>query len=40
MMTRLMWRIAPIAVRLGLNLNWIFDPVTSWRRGEPFRLRR
>ena len=33
----LMWRIARVAVWLGLNLNWLFDPVTAWRRGEPVR---
>ncbi|WP_181318166.1 hypothetical protein [Pseudogemmobacter blasticus] len=31
--------IVRIAVRLHLNLNWIFDPVTSWKRREPL-LRR
>ena len=32
--------VARIAVRLGLNLNWIFDPVTARRRGELFLRRR
>lgn len=30
--------LARIAVRLRINLNWVFDPVTAWGRDEPFRL--
>lgn len=26
-----------IFVRLGLNLNYLVDPVTAWKRGEPLR---
>lgn len=32
-----MMPLARLAARLGLNLNWLFDPVTAWRRGEPFQ---
>jgi hypothetical protein len=37
-----MMAVARLAVTFGLNLNWIFDPVTAWRRREPVRtnLRR
>jgi hypothetical protein len=28
--------IAKAARGLGINLNWIFDPVESWRRREPW----
>lgn len=31
--------IARAAVRLGFNLNYLFDPATAWRRGEPLRRR-
>ena len=27
--------IARIAVAVGFNLNWAFDPVTAWKRREP-----
>ncbi len=36
----MMIAIARIAVRLRINLNWLFDPVHSFRLREPFRLRR
>lgn len=39
MKAALMFRIARLAVCLGLNLNYLFDPVTAWRRGKPLRLR-
>lgn len=39
MKTRLMFLTARVALRLGLNLNWIFDPLTAWRRGEPLASR-
>lgn len=31
---------ARIAVRLGINLNWVFSPATSFRKREPLRLNR
>ncbi len=30
--------VARMAVALGLNLNWVFDPVWAYRCGEPLRL--
>ncbi|MBC9245163.1 hypothetical protein H4P12_00180 [Paracoccus sp. 11-3] len=30
--------ITRIAMRTGMNLNWIFDPVTAWRRKEPLDI--
>lgn len=35
------WRvtIARLAVRCGINLNFLFNPVTAWQRGEPLRRR-
>lgn len=33
-MTPLRMIVARIAVRFGLNLNWVFCPALSWRRGE------
>ena len=32
--------VARRAVALGLNLNWVFDPATAWKRREPIRLAR
>lgn len=31
--------IARAARHFGLNLNWIFAPVTAWTRQEPLTLR-
>ena len=28
------------ACALNLNLNWLFDPAESWRRGEPLIVGR
>lgn len=35
-----MMNVVRMAVTLGLNLNWIYDPVTAWRRREPVRMKR
>ena len=32
--------LARLAIRAGLNLNWIFDPVHAWRLGQPITLRK
>ena len=32
--------VAWLAIRAGLNLNWIFDPVHAWRLGQPITLRK
>ena len=34
-----MYRIAAVALRFRLNLNWLPAPRVAWRRGEPLRLR-
>ena len=34
-----MMTLARMAVALGLNLNWVFDPITAYRRGERVRWR-
>ena len=31
---------ARLAVALGLNLNWVFDPVWAYRCGERVRMER
>ena len=39
-MNGMIW-IARAGRLAGLNLNWIFDPVEAYRRGEPvFRSRQ
>lgn len=30
--------LARLAIAYGINLNWVFDPVTTWKRREPFHL--
>ena len=32
--------VARMAVALGLNLNWVFDPVWAWKRRERLQLAR
>lgn len=39
-MTHLEFALARLAVRTGLNLNYVFDPVHTWRLGQPFTLRK
>ncbi|WP_424944303.1 hypothetical protein [Aliiroseovarius crassostreae] len=38
-MTRFQWATARAARRLGINLNWLFAPVITWQRSEPFLLK-
>lgn len=40
MRSRLMFAVARVAVRLRLNLNWIFGPAIAWQRHEPLILSR
>lgn len=37
-MTHLGFVLARLAVRVGLNLNYVFDPVHAWRLGQPLTL--
>lgn len=38
MRSRLIFVVVHVAVRLGVNLNWIFAPMTAWQRHEPLTL--
>lgn len=35
-----MFAVARVAVRLRLNLNWIFSPAIAWQRQEPLIMSR
>jgi hypothetical protein len=35
----MMIMVARLAVALGVNLNWVFDPGQAWKLREPFWLR-
>lgn len=37
---KLAFALARLAVRAGLNLNYVFDPVHTWRLGQPLTLRK